>query len=144
LLDNLEKIRQAAKRGPLHRTQFQVVKLLAKQGFPGAQDVLQKCSRVGLKKSKRFADIVKDTPRQESEPCGVWVRRIWDECEKYDTKYPEELTEELLERYSRRNAKNRAENLPQIHPPDAKSFRSGNGNTGNSAKAEGRRAYASL
>jgi hypothetical protein len=133
LLDNLEKIRQAAKRGPLHRTQFQIVKLLAK-----------KCSRVGLKKSKRFADIVKDTPRQESEPCGVWVRRIWDECEKYDTKYPEELTEELLERYSRRNAKNRAENLPQILPPDAKSFRSGNGNTGNSAKAEGRRAYASL
>jgi hypothetical protein len=142
LLDTLMEIRRDAQHGPLHRTQFQILRLLVKQGFPGAQEVLQECSQVGLKKRKRFAEIVKDTPRQKGESSGAWVRRIWDECDKYETNCPEVLTIEFLEKCSRGSAKNQTENLPQILSPDAKSFRSGNGDTGNSAKAEGRRSDA--
>jgi hypothetical protein len=142
LLDTLVEVRQAAKRGPLHRAELQIVKLLAKQGFPGAQEVLQECSQVGLKKRKRFAEIVKDTPRQEGESSGAWVRRIWDECEKYETNCPKALTEELLEECSRVPAKTRKDNLPPILLQNAKSFRSVGGVTGNSAKAEGRKSHA--
>jgi hypothetical protein len=142
LHDQIERIRQDARRGPLHPGQFKILKLWAKQGFPGAQEVLQKCASAGLKKRKRFAAIVKDTPRQEGESSGAWVRRIWDECDKYVTKCPRLLSIELLERYSRRNSKNRGDNLPQILSQDAKSFRSGNGDTGNSAKAERRKSHA--
>ena len=142
LLDTLVQVRQAAKRGPLHRAELQIVKLLAKQGFPGAQEVLQECLQAGLKKRKRFAEIVKETPRHEGELPGNWVRRIWDECDKYETNFPEVTTLELLEKYSRGNPKSRGENLPPILTQNAKSFRSGNGDTGNSAKAEGGRTDA--
>jgi hypothetical protein len=142
LHDQIERIRQDARRGPLHPAQFKIVKLWAKQGFPGAQEVVQKCASAGLKKRKRFAEIVKETPRQEGETSGAWVRRIWDECDKYETNCPQMLSIELLERYSREGAKNRAENLPQILSQNAKSFRSGNSDSGNSAKAVGRRSNA--
>ena len=142
LHDQIERIRQDAKRGPLHPAQFKILKLWAKQGFPGAQEVLQKCASAGLKKRKHFAAIVKDTPRQEGESSGAWVRRIFDECDKYVTDFPEVITVELLEKYSRGNAKNQEDNLPQILSRNAKSFRFGNGDTGNSAKAEGRKSHA--
>ncbi|MGB2666260.1 MAG: hypothetical protein WAK48_19815 [Candidatus Acidiferrum sp.] len=137
--DQIERIRQDARRGPLHPGQFKILKLLAKRGFPGAQEVLQKCALAGLKKRKRFAAIVKDTPRHEGEPFGAWVRRIWDECDKYDTTIPTVVTEELLERYARGNAKSGNDNLPPIPSKNAKSFRSDKGDTGNSANLEGRR-----
>lgn len=41
----IEKLRQAAKRGPLNHWQIKMLKLLAKQGFAGAQDLLEKCSQ---------------------------------------------------------------------------------------------------
>ena len=124
LLDTLEDIKREAKRRPLDRAQFKTLKILAKQGVPGAQELLQKCSQVGLKKRKRFAEIVVDTPRQEGETYVSWVRRIWDECEKYDTKCPRVITEGLLQRCSRGSAKDQENNLPEISPCAAKSFRS--------------------
>lgn len=98
LLDTLERLKQDAKRGPLHPAQIKMAKLFARNGYPGAQELLQECLRVGPKKTKRFAEIVRETPRQESEPCIAWVRRIWDECSKYDTKCPSVITEELLQK----------------------------------------------
>jgi hypothetical protein len=79
--------------------------------------------RDGLKKRKRFAEIVKETPRREGEEYGTWVRRIWDECDKYDTNCPTVITEQLLERCSQSRAKNRDNNLPAISDGAAKSFR---------------------
>jgi hypothetical protein len=76
LLDELKKITQDAGRGPLHPTEFKFVKMLVKQGFPGAQDLLQKCLRDGVKQRKPFAEIVRETPRQEGETYSAWVRRI--------------------------------------------------------------------
>jgi len=73
-----------------------MVNIFAQQGFPGAQELLLKCSRVGLKKRKPFVEIVKETPRQEGETDTARVRRIWDRCPKYDTKCPAVITEELL------------------------------------------------
>lgn len=61
---------------------------------------MQECSRRGVKKRKRFAEIVKETERIEGETSVAWVRRIWDECEKYETKCPDVITEELLVRLS--------------------------------------------
>lgn len=122
-LDELAKLREEAKRGPLHPAQFKMVKVFAKQGFPGAQELLQKCSQLGVKERKRFSEIVEETPRQESETYNAWVRRIWDECDKYDTKCPTVITEELLERYSRSTAKNQKNNLPAISGDSAKSFK---------------------
>jgi len=123
LLDTLEDIKREAKRGPLDRAQFKTLKIFAKQGFPGAQELLQKCSQVGLKKRKRFPEIVKDTPRQEDETYVSRVRRIWDECEKYDTKCPRVITEELLEKCSQGGANNPKNNLPAVSAGAAKSFR---------------------
>ncbi len=121
-LDELAKLRQEARRGPLNPAQFKMLKIFAKQGFPGAQALLQECSQVGVKERKRFAEIVKETARQEGETYNAWVRRIWDECEKYETNCPAVVTEELLERYSQSTAKNQKNNLPAISTGVAKSI----------------------
>jgi hypothetical protein len=99
-LDELASLKRAARRGPLHPAQFKLVKILANRGFPEAQVLLQKCSQVGVKERKRFAEIVKETPRQEGEAYIDWVRRIWDQCARYDTKCPAVITEELLQKCS--------------------------------------------
>jgi hypothetical protein len=121
-LDELARLKQEAKRGPLHLAQFKMVKIFTKQGFPGAQELLQKCTQVGVKERKRFAEIVKETPRQESEAYIDWVRRIWNECDKYDTKCPRVITEELLQKWSQDNAKKSDDNLPAISMRVPKSF----------------------
>jgi len=123
LLDELKKMTQVARRGPLHPAEFKFVKMLVKQGFPGAQELLQRCLQVGLKKRKAFAEIVEETPRQEGETTVSWVRRIWDECTKYDTKCPTVITEELLEKCSQDSAKSPKNNLPVSPAHAAKSFR---------------------
>lgn len=104
LLGVLAKLKSEATRGPLCRSQFKMVKIFVKQGYPGAEELLLKCLRDGLKKIKPFADIVKETPRQEGEACGVWFRRIWNQCDKYDTNCPTVITEELLQKLSRGRA----------------------------------------
>jgi len=101
VLDQIESFRQEAKRGPLHPAQFQMLKIFAKQGFPRAQELLQKRAQIGVKKQKRFAEIVKETLRQEGEASLPWMRRILDECTKYDTNVPTIISEELLEKLSR-------------------------------------------
>jgi hypothetical protein len=100
-IDDVEDLRRAAQRGPLHRGQLKILKLLAKQGVPGAREALEQCSRAGLKPRKRFVDIVKETPRLEGETELAWIRRIWDECDKYETNIPSVLTIEHLEKLSR-------------------------------------------
>ena len=45
MLDQIEKLRGEAKRGPLNRHQVQILKLLARQ-FPQALEILQKCRRM--------------------------------------------------------------------------------------------------
>ena len=124
LLDTLERLKQEAKRGPLHPAQIKMAKLFARSGYPGAQELLQECLRVGPKKPKRFAEIVKETPRQEGEAFIAWARRIHDQCARYVTKYPTVVTEELLEKCSRGKRENHENNLPVIPPAAAKSFRS--------------------
>ena len=66
LLETIERMRQDSERRLLSRQEIRVLKILARQ-FPDAQEVLQKCSRDGVMKRKRFAEIVKETPRQEGE-----------------------------------------------------------------------------
>ena len=102
-IDNIENIRRAAQRGPLHRGQLKILKLLAKQGVPGAREALEQCSRAGLKERKRFSNIVKETPRSEGETRLAWMQRISDECDKYETNIPSVITVEHLEKLSRRS-----------------------------------------
>jgi hypothetical protein len=113
LLDVIKRMRKESERGPLCRQDIKALKIFARK-FPEAQELLQKCLRDGIKKRKRFAEIVKETPRQECETDTLWVRRIWDECEKYDTKCPTVITVELLETYSQDGGKNQKNNLPVI------------------------------
>jgi hypothetical protein len=101
LLDTIERTRVETERRQLCRQEIKALKILARQ-FPEAQELLQKCAEAGLKKRKRFAQIVKETPRQEGETPIAWVRRIWDQRARYDTKCPKVLTAELLEEYSHR------------------------------------------
>jgi hypothetical protein len=119
----MEEIKREAQRGPLDHWQFKTLKMFARYSVPGARELLQKCLQVGTKKRKRFATIVKETPRLEGEASRAWVRRIWDECEKYGTECPEFLTEELLEKYSRSSATDQKNNLPPVSARAAKSFR---------------------
>jgi len=121
LLNVIERVRKESERGPLCRQDFKALKIFAPY-FREAQELLQKCSQDGLKKRKRFAEIVRETPRQEGETFTAWVRRIWDQCEKYDTKCPTVITEALLRRYSRGSTKNQKNNLPVIPSGAAKSF----------------------
>jgi hypothetical protein len=123
LLDQLEELRQEAKRGPLHRLQFKMLEIYAKQGFREAQELLARRQEIGVKGKKRFAEIVKETPRLEGEADVAWVRRIWDECAKYETNCPQVITIELLEKWSRRGLKKLRSNLPAIPSGAAKSFR---------------------
>ncbi len=99
-IGQVESLRQAARRGPLNWYQGQMLKIYARRGILGAEELLRKCLQVGLLKRKSFAEIVKDTPRQDGEASSAWVRRIWDECEKYGTDCPTVLSEELLVKYS--------------------------------------------
>ncbi len=50
LLGSLAKLKHEARRGPLHPKEFKIVKILAKREFPGAQELLQKCLRDGVRK----------------------------------------------------------------------------------------------
>jgi len=102
VLDQIEKMRQAAKRGPLHSGEFKILKIWAKQGFPGAQELLERRTEIGVRQRKRFANIVRETPRQKDEAYVHWIRRIWDECEKYETSVPSVISDELLDRLSRK------------------------------------------
>jgi len=126
-LDELASLKKEARRGPLRPVQYKMVETLAKRGFPGAQELLQNCSQAGVKERKRFSEIVKETPRQEGETYIAWVRRIWDQCSKYDTKCPRVITEELLRKWSQHSAKKRDDNLPAISADAVKSFRTGHG-----------------
>ncbi len=47
-LDELARLKQEARRGPLHPAQFKLLKILAKRGFPEAQELLEKCLRSAM------------------------------------------------------------------------------------------------
>jgi hypothetical protein len=121
LLDTIERIKVETERRPLCWQEIKMLKMLARQ-FPEAHELLQKRSQDAPKKRKRFAEIVKETLREEGETCMAWARRIWDQCEKYDTKCPTVISEELLQRYSQGSTKNQKNNLPVILCGGAKSF----------------------
>jgi hypothetical protein len=59
---SLEDLKREAKRGPLARDQIKMLTLFARNGFPGAQELLQMCLQDGLEERKCFADIEKETP----------------------------------------------------------------------------------
>ena len=48
-LDELARLKQEARRGPLHPAQFKLVKILAKRGFPEAQVLLENLSQSGAR-----------------------------------------------------------------------------------------------
>jgi hypothetical protein len=123
LRDSIRRMKKDSERGPLCWHDIKALKMLAPK-FPEAQELLEKCLQNGIKKRKRFAVIVRETPRQEGEGYIAWVHRIRDQCTKYDTtKYPAVVTEEVLERYSQGSMKSRRNNLPAISTGAAKSFR---------------------
>jgi hypothetical protein len=122
LRDVIERMKKDSERRPLVWQEIKALKLFARQ-FPEAQELLQSCSHEGRKQRKHFAEIVKETPRQKGETYVAWVRRIWDQCSKYDTNCPPVITEELLQKCSQRNVKSHKNNLPLILSGVAKSFR---------------------
>jgi hypothetical protein len=141
-LRQLEDMKERAKKGPLHRLEVKSIQIFVKCGIPGAQELLDKCSKMGVKPRKRFSTIVKDTPQRMGESDQEWIGRLLDESEKYETDCPLNLTVELLNKYAGKTSKRPADNLPVIESENAKSFRSVGGDAGNSAKAEGRRRDA--
>jgi hypothetical protein len=104
MVDELEKIRRDARRGPLTWHQVQTLKIFARQGYPEAQELLKTHSRSSVRR-KSFAEVVRGTPRQEGENAVDWVRRIWDQCHKYSAESPAVITVELLEDLSRPRGK---------------------------------------
>jgi hypothetical protein len=48
-LDRIKRIKQDAKRGPLHPAQIKMLKFFARKGFPEAVKLLQKCSQSGMR-----------------------------------------------------------------------------------------------
>jgi hypothetical protein len=121
LLDVIERIKRDSERRPLVWQEIKSLKILARH-FPEARDLLLKTPQDGLKKRKRFGELVRETPRQEGETFTAWVRRIWDRCAEYGTECPAVITEELFQRCSQGSTKNQENNLPVIPAGAAKSF----------------------
>lgn len=120
--DCIERMKMESERRPRSWQEIKSLKIFARQ-FPEAQEVSQTRSPDDRKKRKCFAEIVKETPRQEGEPYIAWARRIWDQCSKYDANCPAVITEELLQKCSERSVKSQKKNLPVISAGPAKSFR---------------------
>src|SRR5215471_110184 len=104
VLDQIEGMRQNAKRGPLHPGEFKILEIWAKR-FPAAQELLNRREQIGVKARKLFTEIVQAAPRLEGEMFHAWVQRILDASAKYETRIPTILSEELLTRLSRRGLK---------------------------------------
>jgi hypothetical protein len=121
LLDDIKRMKKDSEQRLLCRQEIKALKMFARD-FPEAQELLQKCLRDGVMKRKPFEEIVKETTRQKGETYIAWVRRVWDECAKYDTKCPTVITEELLEEYSHGSAKSQKKNLPVSSSRAGKSF----------------------
>jgi hypothetical protein len=119
---DIKRMRKESERRPLCRQEIKALKIYARH-FPKAQELLLKCSKSGPKKRKHFAEIVRESPRQEGETYPAWVRRIWNQCANYDTKCPAVITEELLQRCLQGSARGHKNNLPPIRTGGAKSFR---------------------
>jgi hypothetical protein len=94
LLDQIENIRQEAKRRRLNWAHVKILNIWARH-FPHAKEILEKYSQSALPR-KRFMEIVKGTPRLESETDVAWVRSIWDQCAKYGTECPSVITEGMV------------------------------------------------
>jgi hypothetical protein len=119
MLDKIETLRREAKRGPLNRHQVQMLKLLVRQGFPGAKEVLEKCrqmtpqeerqARAAEKATMFAAAAVKNIERikQEAEQGPLpW----WDiEILKILARRKHQGAKELLQKYSKS-----AEPRPQV------------------------------
>jgi hypothetical protein len=98
MLDQIETIRQEAKRGRLNWAHVKTPKIWARH-FPQAKEVLEKYSKSVLPR-KSFMEIVKGTPRLEAETDVDWVRRIWDQCVKFGTDCPSVIKEEMVRKWS--------------------------------------------
>jgi hypothetical protein len=96
--DQIEEIRQEAKRGRLNWAHVKMLQIWARH-FPQAKEVLEKYSQSALPR-KSFREIVKGTPRLGAETDVAWVRRIWDECAKYGTECPDVITEGMVRKWS--------------------------------------------
>lgn len=75
--------------------------LRSNKRLPGAQELLRSCTPPPVRKKKRFASIVRGIPRLKDETDGEWISRIWVECEKYETRYPDVIEIEALEELCR-------------------------------------------
>jgi DNA-binding transcriptional regulator YhcF (GntR family) len=80
LLDQIESIRQDAKRGPLNRYQIKTLKLFAKH-FPEAQEVLRKCSQTD--ESERKMELTPEQqrlmatmPKAVARRYAHWIQRV--------------------------------------------------------------------
>jgi len=80
---------------------------LASKRFPGAQELLRSCTPPPIRKRKRFTSIVKGVPRLKDETYSEWIRRILDECDKYETQIPDVIEIEALEELFRPIKKSR-------------------------------------
>lgn len=119
-LDQIEKLRKAARRGPLNRHQVQMLKLFAKPGLPGAQsaqEILARCRQMTPEEEKQagaseraahFAQTIERIRRDGERGPLCWqdVERL-----KYFARRKCVGAKELLERYSK-NAEPRPE-VPQ-------------------------------
>jgi hypothetical protein len=122
LRDVIDRMKKDSERRPLVWQEIKALKLFSRQ-FPEARELLQSCSHESRKQRKLFAVIVKETPRQKGETYVTWVRRIWDECDKYETKCPTIISEELLQNLSQHRAKDQKEDLPVTSSAGPKSFK---------------------
>ena len=74
-----------------------MLKILARLASPGARETLQKCLKMGTKKRKQFAQIVRETPRHEGETPSEWIRYESGASRQHETRTPEYIEFEELE-----------------------------------------------
>jgi hypothetical protein len=80
LLQQIEELRQAAKRGPLHSDQVKMLKLFVRQGWPGAEAILEKCRQMTPQEEEKARAAEKAT--MFSAAAVKHIKRIKQEAER--------------------------------------------------------------
>lgn len=113
-LDQIEKLREAARRGPLNRHQVQMLKQFAKPGLPGAQgaqEILARCRQMTAEEEKQARAFERKALFSSAALKTIeCIRRdgergplCWQDVErlKYFARHKHQGAKELLQKYSK-------------------------------------------
>jgi hypothetical protein len=91
----LDETQKRVEQNSVYSYDITILRMLARQGVPRAQDLLDR--RPNVRPKRTFDALVLETPRRDGEHFLDWTKRIWAKYDKYQVvESPGTITEELL------------------------------------------------